>query len=584
MSADIQNLIIDHLYSFIILLFSVIIPLFSFKGLIEKRPFTSFLVVISSFGFLISTCISFNLSLGRYCIFIYYAIVLGCFLLKMAKNPPSFYFFIKENKGFITTFLIGGFISLLYLIFNLKINFIYSSHDPYFYGIPFEIIEGNYFSRIKIWDNFPYVWSKYHFFPGSISSIFLFFSGIKNIFLYKLYLILVIVLSLFTFKENIRENKIKNIFLYSLVISILIVSWFFKTNGAFPFVFFIVSAVLYFDNKLDYSLLFLLFFASSLSKHVLPGVSVFTFLFFRHYKSLLNSKVIFLYIVPITNIFSMIFSGQSPIDFDYNFYLQGKFLGSFFYGGWTSILYQNIFTHTINEFLSFKFLTFNFILNILSSMFILRLLFKLNYKLKVVLFSTIFSSILLIFSIFLDANTTSKISGYNIITILFYILNSGLVFSFPLYMLFYFKNNFKDYKELFYIANIFYVMSIINIILFTGGVGVPNYFLINITSIAFIIYYFKPNIYKIRIMPLVFILIIAVLAPSSNSDQHFFDMRKIKLDTNIPKTQIEYYKDKNDTIYPILKSSIYGKRIYSYPGTSDRFHMSNNFIDRNGLD
>jgi hypothetical protein len=581
---DLQNLIIDHIYSIVIIVLSVITPLFSFKDLIEKKPFTSFLVVISSFGFLISTCISFNLSFGRYFIFIYYGIVLGFFLLKIAENPFSFYLFIKENRGFIATFLIAGFISLLYVIYSLNVNFSYNAHDSYFYGIPFEIIEGDYFSRIKIWDNFPYVWSKYHFFPGSISSIFLFFSGLKNIFLYKFYLILVIVLSLFTFEENIREKKIKNIFLYSLALSSLIVSWFFKTNGAFPFVFFILSMVFYFDKKLDYSMLFLLFFASSLSRHVVPGVSVFTFLFFKHYKSLLNSKTIFLYIVPIANIFSMIFSGQSPIDFDYNFYLQGKFLGSFFYGGWTSILYQNIFAHTINEFFRYKFLTFNFILNVLSSLFFLRVLFKLNNRFKVVLFSTIFSSILLFLLIFISANTTGKISDYNIITILFFILNSCLVFSFPLYLVFYFKNNFKDYKELFYIAIIFYVMSIINIILFGGSVGTPNYYLINITSIAFIIYYFKPNIYEIRIMPLVFILIIAVLAPSPDSNQHFFDMRKIKLDANIPKTQIEFYKNKNDTIYPILKSSIYGKRIYSYPGTSDRFHMSNNFIDRNGLD
>ena len=203
-----EFLILDHIWSFFFILIVLLASLFTYEELIKNKPYTSFLIVISTFGFTISTSISYNLNLGKFFLYFYYALTFTLFLYKL-KIKPSFIHFLKHKIQLVKFLFLCGILMLVYTIYNLNFTFFYDGHDPYFYGIPFEIIEGNYFSRIKIWDNYPKVWSKYHFFVGSTFSLFLLFSGLKNIFLFKLLKIIFVVVGVFSLEEFLGEHREK---------------------------------------------------------------------------------------------------------------------------------------------------------------------------------------------------------------------------------------------------------------------------------------------------------------------------------------------------------------------------------------
>tara|TARA_B110000902_G_scaffold236565_1_gene282817 strand:- start:40 stop:480 length:441 start_codon:yes stop_codon:yes gene_type:complete len=141
------------------------------------------------------------------------------------------------------------------------------------------------------------------------------------------------------------------------------------------------------------------------------------------------------------------------------------------------------------------------------------------------------------------------------------------------------KNKFYKNKIFIFLTGIFYLTSIFNIAIFGGGVGLPNYYLFNIFIIFYILldnsFIFQP----IKMNWLILILIIGIIYPSFDSTSHIYDMKKIKLKENIKSNKIEFYKSRYDTINPILNSNIYGKRIKSYSKSSNRFHISNDFIE-----
>ena len=95
-----ETIIIDHVFSLFKIALLTLLILFSFKGLVKNKPFTSLLIGVSSFAFLIATLISFNLKYGKYVVFIFYVAVLIVFIYKNFKKQSSFLKFLKENRSF----------------------------------------------------------------------------------------------------------------------------------------------------------------------------------------------------------------------------------------------------------------------------------------------------------------------------------------------------------------------------------------------------------------------------------------------------------------------------------------------------
>ena len=562
-------IILDHLLSILKIIVSLIILLVACKGVIKRKPFTSFIIVLSTLSFLIASVISFNLLLAKYIIYLFYGLSISYIAYSHFKARANILKTIMPYRRFIFSVLIIGLVSLVYMLFNLNIAFMYNGHDPYFYGIPYEIIEGNYSARIKIWDNYPVTWSKYHFFPGSFASIFLLTAGLKNIFLFKFYKLLVVVIMFFVFDENLNST-IKSQFYKTLIFSLPISVWLINTNGALPLLFLVLSFSFYIDKKTDYSILFLLFFASSLSRHVLPGLMLFVVISFFRYKSLINSKIVYIFIFPVLNIITMIFTGFNPVKMDLSYYFNGDFLYNFFYGLGGSFLFQNVLYNLYDVSIVSKASIHSFIY-FMPLLFFLLLLKKHKNSLIVILPSIIiFTSILIQALIKFEAS----INSYNIIDYFLkglYIVNALITFCYQFYII----NRYYQKKHHSILIILFFVLSILNMIIIPSS-GPPIHYYFTDLIVIFIlckeIYFFKIKPELIMATIIVFILI-----PLNSSQHYIAPPKQYSIIKKIDKTPLDYKKIENrDEI--ILKSNIYGLRINYYKQSEEAYHLSKQFL------
>ena len=569
-----ETIIIDHVFSLFKIALLTLLILFSFKGLVKNKPFTSLLIGVSSFAFLIATLISFNLKYGKYVVFIFYVAVLIVFIYKNFKKQSSFLKFLKENRSFVFVLLITSTVSLFYLIFNLNITFLYNGHDPYFYGIPYEIIEGNYSSRIKIWDNYPVTWSKYHFFPGALASLFLFSAGLKNIFIYKFYKFLLIGIMFFAFEENLKSN-LKLQFYKTLIFSFPITLWLINTNGALPLLFLILSISLYLNKKIDYSILFLLFFASSLSRHVFPGTIICLILLCYNNKLFIKSRITLLLAFPIINIISMIFTGYNKIPFELSYYTNGEFIYNFLYGRGGSFLFQNLL-YNIYDVTVINQPSLHSIVYFLPLLFLFLLVKKYKTSLisllaVVILFTSIIIQLLLKFHL----NSDSEFIDFSFYLKGVYLINALIAFCYPFYIF----QKFYSKKKEFYVLSLFFALSIINLIIIpTSGPSI-HYFFVDII-VVFILskeIHLNPLILKKQVLLYSFMLISII---PLNSSQHYFEPPTEYLNTHeIEKKPLNYSSNKNRADI-ILESNIYGRRIYYNESSDEAYHQSNQFLSK----
>lgn len=64
-----------------------------------------------------------------------------------------------------------AFVNLMFFVIPKNGVFYYNGHQTYFSGVPLELLQADYFSRIRLMDVYPFEWSKYHFFNGAYISI-----------------------------------------------------------------------------------------------------------------------------------------------------------------------------------------------------------------------------------------------------------------------------------------------------------------------------------------------------------------------------------------------------------------------------
>jgi len=567
-----ENLIIDHALSLFTVITLTLISLFSFNGIIKEKPFTSLLICVSSFAFLIAATVSYSLVHGKYIVYMFYGVSLSIFFYKVFKDRLSFFKFLRNNSLFLVFAAAAGIISLFYLLINLNILFLYNGHDPYFYGIPYEIIEGGYSSRIKIWDNYPVTWSKYHFFPGSFAAIFLFFAGLKNIFLYKFYKLLIVIFMFFVFEENLKKN-IRAQFYKTLIFSIPVVVWLASTNGSLPVLFLFLSISLYLNKRINYGLLFLLFFASSLSRHVFPGLALFVLLGLYNYRSLASSKVMFLLIFPFLNIVAMTFTGHNPVAVDLSYYLNGEFLYNFLYGRGGSFLFQNqlynIYDVTIVNQASLS-----------SAIYLLPLIFFLlvlkRYKASLVSlipFLILCSSILIQISFKLEPNSGPAFADYSIVTQALFLLNATMTFYYPYYV---FKR-FCSNKTVFSVLLLFYALAIVNMIVIPSSGPTIHYVFVDLMVVFFLCQDIELRLLSFRKSFLILGFMTIILIPL-NSSQYYIEPPSEYFKIEEVDTAPLDYKLFEETGDLILESNIYGRRINYYENSEELYHHSKQFL------
>ena len=566
------ELIFDNFLSFFGISIFLLISLYSWDCFFTKGKFQNFFLIISFFGFIVSTLVSFNLNLARYTVYIFYLITLIQFFRKLYNIPGSFKFFLLSNKPFLFSLGFCGLFSSLYVLFNLKYFLVFNGHDPYFYGIPFEIIEGDYFSRIRIWDNYPILWSKYHFFPGSFSSLFLLLTFTKNIFLYKTYFLVQILIFFFLLYEVIDLKK--KVYSHLLILSSPLILWLISTNGLTPMVF-IILFLFYIDKK-KYTLSFLclLFFSSSLSKHVLPGflsLVIFSFISYKSFK--FSFKHLIFFIPPFLNIISMIFIGEFPIGVEMNLkdILEFKNINNFFYGKSGSFFVQNLIYHLYNSFFV-NSISLNSIIILISSIYFILFVRKREHLIFIILITTTsFFSQILISDYY---NIQSSLYKFGLLKNLCLGLNSFLTFLFPFYLIL--KSNIQKTKK--HVFLILLVTSLLSLIIFERGSS-ENYYFIEILVMYLLLLHNENDLVRLKSSVIYFVFILITMIPRFDDNHTFFlKTSKIKFDYSDKTDKISEDLNINDMIINI---NVYGKRNYYSKKLPDIYSVSREFLNPN---
>ena len=184
--------------------------------------------------------------------------------------------------------------AVLFLIFivHIFVNVVpqngmmdYNCHLTYFSGIPLELAKADYFSRIRLMDIYPYVWSKYHFFNGSYTAIPLLFFTKYNLISYLFAKFLTVALYAGAIFELLRKKyEIKRATIgFILGIGAFFVleynglTWSLSTNN-YSCIFMFLIAWLLFDLK-DYgaAAMFSIGFAVTKAGSILSGACLFLF-------------------------------------------------------------------------------------------------------------------------------------------------------------------------------------------------------------------------------------------------------------------------------------------------------------------
>jgi len=171
--------------------------------------------------------------------------------------------------------------------------FHYNCHLTYFSGVPMELLQADYFSRIRLMDVYPFEWSKYHFFNGAYISIPLMCFIKKNFVSYLLAKMITVCFyagALFDIAKGKYENK-KAWLIWLLGIGAFFVCanngliWAIETNN-FSSIFMLLITWLMFEEK-DYSRAAMCSIGYAITKSgaVVSGAFLFMYALWRMYRT-----------------------------------------------------------------------------------------------------------------------------------------------------------------------------------------------------------------------------------------------------------------------------------------------------------
>ncbi|MGN0739657.1 MAG: hypothetical protein ACI4LX_05745 [Treponema sp.] len=296
-------------------------------------------------------CMSYCAYFSKYVVYAFsvFAIILGSISLIKKWN---------KKQGLIKSFLPTFFIFLYFvirflLLITQKTGFVnFNCHETYFAAPAFEIFKADYYSRLRIFDLYPYEWSRYHFFNGAFTSIPLSVFAKKNYVTYIFAKYLTIAFLLGAIFDCIREKKgVKKACVYfifgcvaSLILSYNMVTWSSFTNNYSSLLLMGITWILMMQEDWKSSCMASLILAISTSRATLTGGFFFLFslymLFKKDKENLFNfisseSKTAFFCVIMGFGSIVMVISGMKPngqgvLDFN--------FMGNMFHYGWMVLM------------------------------------------------------------------------------------------------------------------------------------------------------------------------------------------------------------------------------------------------------
>jgi hypothetical protein len=250
---------------------------------------TQILVGLCSSAGILAFLISFSAELGR--LFIYFEALLltAIELRQFLKFKKSRLSLLQMSLPLMTISLVSVFAFFtIFRSFTPDGNLIVNAHQIYMSGISIEILNSDYFTRIRILDNYPLVFEKFHFLNATMSSIIMAPTLHFNFLTYLISKFIIFLIAahvgfeLLSAKFGSSRRAFQALLLFSLGAFLVLPTsmvWASNTNNSLPIILILAGLIAFAAGQHRASLAFLLFFSISTSRSLIPGLTLIVLIF-----------------------------------------------------------------------------------------------------------------------------------------------------------------------------------------------------------------------------------------------------------------------------------------------------------------
>jgi len=565
---------------------------------IKIEVFQACLIGLSINAILISTLISFNMFFTHF----YLWLVLGSLIFielyhQFTKFRNRVKFSVFRGKPSVTFIFFCTILLVQYSSFLSRDFRIINAHWAYYFGLPAEILKGDYSHRIRIFDNFPATYPKYHFFNSGQLAILM--RPLHNISyvdfsIARMVVVTLGITALFEMVLTVGSMR-RYIFPLAVVFSLGITSlapslyWSLSSTNYTNILFFLLFLVSYRLHRTSDSILWLAIFSLTSIRSLFPALLIASSLCFSKRKEILiflENKGLFksqiflrftlLFFVVVVSQFSMVFSGTSNevLTLSNIGYSLSHPTVKFINPGWLSVMSGNIFGSDASTDPGIPTVLsqgiYWWLVLVIISIFLFPGYSKSRYWKFSFLIYVITFAIAILAYILQDYWT----HGVGVLAILIYYIVPALS------ALFLSNHLFRV------ILPIFILASLLQVLLLPGEIGIPNWSLIEwvwLIAIAESLYKLKIGA-KLWLKSLISGLCILMICFPPVSPKRWFqptgaDSTSHKI--THPETLLSVRQDCIFSNEDGLLNSLSGHRNYFSPKKSDRFSITKNFVNKN---
>jgi hypothetical protein len=492
---------------------------------------------------------------------------------------------VKKSSSFVLVFCATFIIQLI--SFNSRDVSVINAHWAYYFGLPSEMLNGSYPDRIRIHDNYPIEYPKFHFFYSSQLAILMRLIGkidFSDFALTRIFFVSVICMVIWDIVgKSVSFKKSLSLFFGSILLAILTLSpnllWSNSSTNIASILFFIIFFIFLIKGDVYKSTVFIALFSLTSARSVFPAVLLLLFIFCKHYSSYrvksFGSKKLLFIILILFNWVTMFVSGEQA-DQQFIQTLKEQLVKPYFNfvtPSWLGILSPGLFPTGIFQlessvvpnktFMNWSILVLTTF--VLSFSPIIKSNHSKNFKLSVCLIIFWITPLVITYLDLPKATQLTSLSyNFAVPTLAVYILS---------------PKNVRPYTAIFILS------SCLQLILFSGGFAVPNWALIEWLWIILIVYGLNA-ISKKSIVILSTFLIATSFLFLVNSSVKTSDWYLPQLDDSTTH-KIDFNSiglvNKSFTCNQVglLLQALKGERVYFDSNKSDRYSITKLFVPKN---
>ena len=562
----------------------------------SKNLFYCSTISISIGAIIVAIILNFVAVLAKYLIISFFFFN----LIIIYNNKNILYVFfeeIKKNKVFLLNVSLVYFLilNIVYPIY-LESNFIeipYDRHLIYYFAPIQEILNANYFSRIRVTSLYPMEWATFHFFQAAFNSIYLNFLGnfgyLGLLFLKCFFSALIYCSLLYFIFKNVKfrekEKVLEILLIFNFIFCLLLVSnlnWLIFGNGtivAFS-IYFILKNL--FQNNSSTNIILSILLVMGSFKNVLISSFIYYYFSVKNLKHVLflkikllgiNTKHLFLILLLFIYLSTTFLSGKN---------IFGKFhiLGN--YGMWESTFTYKIINNDFIFFTVFSVLILIKILAIKNYNLIKKKMKFENFYLIFLLIIIPFASSIILLSKGLIYNSVDN-SHLKIYLNSFTLENLKFYFFVPFLWFLLLGDTNKRFKL--FLITLITVHTGLSIFIH-NHIILPAYYTLEIIFLFWIFYIFFKNkskfFSKIQILIVLFLINSTFFISYNNIFPNSIlikldDLSKFKNISYICPNDLKKFTDYEDIVESDLLSGLLNKRYYTNLSYDKNYNFYNYF-------